>query len=64
MVIKWKKYKLYDHMDQNKKQLLRRKDMNTERKILLKLTEFLEKNHLISPSEKNRADSIIERGNF
>lgn len=51
-------------MNQNDNQSQRRIVMNTERKILLKLTEILEKNQLISASEKNRADSVIERGGF
>lgn len=42
----------------------RRQTMNTEKKILLKLTEILEKEHLISPAEKNRATGAIERGAF
>ena len=51
-------------MNKKTKQPQRRVTMNTERKILLKLTEILEKEHLISPEEKNRATGFIERGGF
>ena len=51
-----------DRMNQDNKQLQRRIIMNTEKKILLKLTEILEKEHLISPAEKNRATGFIEKG--
>lgn len=36
--------------------------MNNENSILLKLTDILEKEHLISVDEKLRAIDIIKRG--
>lgn len=49
-------------MNQKSRKSYRRITMNAERKILLKLTEILEKERLISQAEKNRVDGVIERG--
>lgn len=40
----------------------RRKIMNTENSILLKLTEILEKENLINVEERNRMINLIEKG--
>ena len=39
----------------------RRLAMNTENTILLKLTDFLQKENLISAEERNRAVALIEQ---
>lgn len=48
-------------MQQENVQKQRRVTMNTEHDILLKLTDFLEKEKLISVEERNRAVSLIEK---
>lgn len=40
----------------------RRSAQNTEKGILLKLTEILEREHFISIDERNRAIDLIEKG--
>lgn len=40
----------------------RRKIMNAENSILLKLTEILEKENLIDVEERNRVVNLIEKG--
>ena len=42
----------------------RRKSMSTEDRILRKLTEILEREHLITIEERNRTIEAIEGGNI
>lgn len=46
----------------NEMRIERRKGMNTENSILLKLTEILEKENLINVEERNRMINLIEKG--
>ena len=49
----------------DKEQLQRRRDMITENKILLRLTDILEKEKMLSVEERNFAVDLLEReGNF